>query len=337
MLMAAGLGTRLRPFSDRIAKPLVPLMGVPCAQFAVDALISAGAGNIVANIHHLPESTSEGMQALDLHGARLQLSDESSELLGSAGGVRQALGLLGDGPFFSANADVLCSIDWSALGRAHARLRSQWGVSMTLALMPIPRDAAEDYRAISLDPSGTRITGLGGKGRTGMMYVGCAVFEREAYAMLKPGRAAEFVPEVLEPAIRAGRAGAYIMPSDTPWIWMDVGSPQLWWRAHIELIERLETGTLPDAWRRRIESAAIRRGQRMWVGRHLRGRLDLSDSAGPLFWDALTVDRLHPRGSIHLSPGMVVYGEPPAEAGGAGIGALGFWSPVDPLRVPGVS
>jgi MurNAc alpha-1-phosphate uridylyltransferase len=336
MLMAAGLGTRLRPFSDRIAKPLVPVMGVPCAQFVVDALATAGVTRLVANVHHLPDATRQGLESLDLHGTELLVSDESDRLLGSAGGVRKALDLLGEGPFFAANADVLCSIDWGALARAHARLRSQWGVTLTLALMPIPPFAGEEYREIRLTPDGSRITGLGDKGKSGLMYVGCAVFEASCFAHIPVGRPAELVPEVLEPAIRSGSAGAFVMDPGTPWLWMDVGSPQLWWRAHVELIERMETASLPKPWRVRIERAAIRRGQRIWTGRHLAGRMDWSDSSGPCFWDALMMDRLHPRGKPALAPGMIVYGEPPAEGARSGIGALGFWSPVDPLKVPGV-
>ncbi|MFN7686083.1 MAG: NDP-sugar synthase [Oligoflexia bacterium] len=326
--MAAGVGTRLRPFSERLAKPLVPVLGVPCAQFAIDLLLEAGVQTIVANVHHLPDSTRQGLESLDLGGARLVVSDESSELLGSAGGIRKALAHLEGGPFFIANADVLCSLDWAALGRRHQLLKKKWGVGLTLALMPISKDAKEDYREIRLDEQSERIVGLGTRSRSGLMYVGCAVVEPELFRNLSPEKNLEFVPEILEPAIRSGVAGAYVMPPQDSWLWLDVGSPHLWWRAHMELMERLETAGVPRVWRHRIERVAVRRGPMIWTGRELARRLDLSDSEGPLYWGASGIGKLNPKGPIRLDSGSVIYGEPCPQARGAGISAMGFWAQV---------
>ena len=325
--MAAGLGTRLRPFSDRIAKPLMPVLGVPSAQFSVDALVSAGVKTIVANVHHLPESTRDGLLGLDLAGAEMGISDESAELLGSAGGIRKALDRFGDEPFFICNADVLCSMDWAALGRMHTRLRDQWGIRMTLALMPIPKNAAESYRAILLNESGEKIAGLGPKSSTGYMYVGCAVVEPELFRPLSPNEPHEFVPEVLEPAIQKGKVGAYLMPEHQSWSWMDIGSPELWWRAHMELLGRLEVGDLPQTWLDRIHQAAVRRAPLVWTGREIQGRLDSTQLAAPLFWGTLQGDlsagHALERGK-QLGPGAVIYGEPLADCDRPGVSALGF-------------
>src|SRR4051812_48037749 len=109
MLMAAGLGTRLRPFTDRYSKPMLPLLGSPMAAFAYDAVRAAGVEKVVANVHHLAAATEAGLFALrEPGGPRIEISDESSLLLGSAGGLRQAAPKLG-GPFFLVNGDVLCS------------------------------------------------------------------------------------------------------------------------------------------------------------------------------------------------------------------------------------
>src|SRR5690349_9521799 len=96
MLMTAGLGTRLRPFTDLLPKPLLPLMGIPMAQFALDALAEAGVEKVVANVHHLPEKLRESLPGLATQAGikELRLSDETQELLGSAGGMRNALPLL---------------------------------------------------------------------------------------------------------------------------------------------------------------------------------------------------------------------------------------------------
>src|SRR4051812_25270596 len=110
MVMAAGLGIRLRPFTEATTKALLPLMGIPMAQFAMDTLIGCGVGTIVANVHHHSIRARTGLMALDYQGASLKVSDESHHLLGSAGGIRHALDNLGQGPFFLANADVLCDV-----------------------------------------------------------------------------------------------------------------------------------------------------------------------------------------------------------------------------------
>jgi NDP-sugar pyrophosphorylase family protein len=60
MLMAAGLGTRLRPFTEMEPKPLLPVMGIPMAQFAVDALVATGVRHVVANVHFKPERARAG-------------------------------------------------------------------------------------------------------------------------------------------------------------------------------------------------------------------------------------------------------------------------------------
>lgn len=325
--MAAGLGSRLRPFSDHVTKPLIPVMGVPCAQFAIDGLVVAGVARVVANIHHLADATRAGLSELDLLGSELLLSDESSELLGSGGGIAKALPLLGKDPFFISNADALCSLDWAALGRAHQRLRSKWGVALTLAVMPIPRDAEEPYRELKIDATFERLRGLGEKTRDGsrdaQMYIGCAVVEPELLATLPGDKPFEFVPSILLPAIASGRAGVHRFEG---W-WLDVGSPATWWRAHMKILAGLETGQVPEIWRERIERTAKRVAPQCWVSRRARPAADPAVLSAPLYWDPLAADAGRSPVPHALGPGAVVYGEAPSHAEGPGIGAFGLWSP----------
>src|SRR5688500_7784184 len=99
MLMTAGLGTRLRPFTEIAPKHLLPVMGVPMAQFAVDLLARFGVSRIVCNVHHRADLAVPALKALE-HGpgTSIEISDESQLLLGSAGGIRKALPLLGRDP-----------------------------------------------------------------------------------------------------------------------------------------------------------------------------------------------------------------------------------------------
>jgi len=225
MLMAAGLGTRLRPFTTLEPKALLPLMGVPMAQFAIDAAVAAGVKRIVANVHHHAEQTRAGLEQLERGDAQLRISDESNELLGSAGGLRQALReFRADEPFYLLNADVLCDLDLKALARTHRRLRDRHGVRMTLAIFPQPplepgERQSEAYREILFDGSRGLVTGLGEKAFGRPYFVGAAVIEPEALGDVPAQGPAEFVPTMLQPAITVGKAGVHLASGR----WHDVG------------------------------------------------------------------------------------------------------------------
>lgn len=330
MLMAAGLGTRLRPFTELEPKALLPLIGVPMAQFALDSLASAGVERVVANVHHLSERATSGLRALDLAGAELILSDESAELLGSAGGLRLAAPhFKKDQPFFLLNADVLCDVDLNALARAHRRLHAQHGVRITLTVFMQPplepgETQREAYREIFFDRDSGLVMGLGQKRLGRPFFVGAAVIEPDALLGLPSQGPAEFVPKLLEPAIRDGRAGVYF----TQGRWHDVGSPALWLQTHVALLKALETGRLSSQWRRRIEKSNYRIAPESWVSQGTPGRL-LSTArwSGPTYWNPLhDQTALPPR---DFGPRAVLYGTAQGlgkpDALSDGIGYRGVW------------
>src|SRR5258707_6036666 len=105
MVLAAGLGVRMRPLTDRIPKPLVRVAGRALLDHVLDKLGDAGVSQAVVNVHYLPD------QIIDHTAARVRprviISDERNEVLGTGGGVVKALPLLGQAPFFHVNADTL--------------------------------------------------------------------------------------------------------------------------------------------------------------------------------------------------------------------------------------
>src|SRR6195256_6186936 len=105
MVLAAGLGVRMRPLTDRMPKPLVRVAGRALLDHVLDKLVDAGAPEAVVNVHYLPD------QIIDHTAARTRpraiISDERDEVLGTGGGVVKALPLLGQAPFFHVNADTL--------------------------------------------------------------------------------------------------------------------------------------------------------------------------------------------------------------------------------------
>ena len=226
MVLAAGLGTRLKPFTERFPKPLIPLHGVPCMEYALLSLSKAGITNVVVNVHAHPEQLRKYLSSSPIPGLRLSESDESDLLLGSAGGLKKAQPFFRGQPFFSMNADVFHLAPLDALKERHFQLKRDHGVVMTLLLASgsVLREQEGQYREIHVDEGRGLITGLGEKKSKVPFFTGSAIFEPEAFDPVPVGRPAEFVPEVLEPAIRAGKVG--FLYSDA--LWLDIGSPELW-------------------------------------------------------------------------------------------------------------
>jgi MurNAc alpha-1-phosphate uridylyltransferase len=105
MVLAAGLGLRMRPLTDRMPKPLVRVAGRALLDHALDKLADAGVRDAVVNVHYLPDQIIDHIAARAL--PHVIISDERDVVLGTGGGVVKALPLLGNAPFFHVNADTL--------------------------------------------------------------------------------------------------------------------------------------------------------------------------------------------------------------------------------------
>ena len=105
MVLAAGLGLRMRPLTDILPKPLVRVAGQPLLDHVLDKLGSAGVTEAVVNVHYLPDQIIEHTKGRSR--PRVVISDERDRALGTGGGVVKALPLLGDAPFFHVNSDTM--------------------------------------------------------------------------------------------------------------------------------------------------------------------------------------------------------------------------------------
>jgi mannose-1-phosphate guanylyltransferase len=146
MVLAAGLGTRLRPLTYEINKPMVPVLDRPVMAHIVDLLDRHGFQETIANLHYFPESIR------DYFGERLSYRHEP-ELLGTAGGVRGCAEFFGEQPFLVISGDALTDID---LGAFAARHREAGGVA-TLAVRKVAD--TREYGVVLHDRAG-RITGF---------------------------------------------------------------------------------------------------------------------------------------------------------------------------------
>ena len=113
MVLAAGLGKRMRPITDTLPKPLVPVAGRTLLDWGLDKLAEGGVTRAVVNVHYLPDQIVAHVAKRER--PTILISDESAELLDSAGGIVQALHLLGESPFFILNADTF----WIDRGRSN--------------------------------------------------------------------------------------------------------------------------------------------------------------------------------------------------------------------------
>ncbi|MDX1484622.1 MAG: nucleotidyltransferase family protein [Alphaproteobacteria bacterium] len=153
MVLAAGLGTRLRPITDALPKPLVEVAGRTILDRALDALLDAGVERCVVNTHYLAPMIEAHLAGRTM--PHCELSHEE-HLLDTGGGVARALPALGPDPFFVVNADILW--DEGPAGAALARLAAAFDAArMDALLLMVPRSRAVGYDGpgdFSVDDSG---------------------------------------------------------------------------------------------------------------------------------------------------------------------------------------
>jgi NDP-sugar pyrophosphorylase family protein len=119
MILAAGLGTRLKPLTDDKPKALVELAGKPMLQWAIEKLTDAGINEIVINIHHYPDQILSFLRQKKNFGIQIHISDERDLLLDSGGGIKKAEPFLAGHPFLVYNVDVITDLDLRAMAAAH--------------------------------------------------------------------------------------------------------------------------------------------------------------------------------------------------------------------------
>ena len=158
--MAAGLGTRLRPLTHEIPKPLVPVANRPIMEHILELLAGQDMREVVANLHWFGDTVRDRFGDGSELGIELTYSEEE-KLLGTAGGVRNVRSFFGDDPFTVLAADALTDIDLQALTRTHER--NDW--IATLAVKRVTDDQRVRGRRHGLRRARAGIPGEAGAGR----------------------------------------------------------------------------------------------------------------------------------------------------------------------------
>jgi len=216
MVLAAGLGKRMRPITDRIPKPLVEIAGRTLLDRGLDALAEAGVDRAIVNVHYLPDQIIRHLDGRK--SPRISISDERDRLLDSAGGIVKALPLIGDAPFYVLNADTF----WIDAGRSNlGRLALEWDATrMDILLMLCERLQATGHSGgtdFLIDADGRLARAKGDP--TGLIYAGAAILHPRIFDRAKPEP--HSLNRYFDEAIEAGRL--FGMRLDGSWI--TVGTP----------------------------------------------------------------------------------------------------------------
>jgi MurNAc alpha-1-phosphate uridylyltransferase len=186
MVLAAGLGTRMRPITDSLPKPLVAIAGKPMLDHALDRLAAAGIARAIVNVHHLADKVEAHLQQRP--GApSITISDERPLLLETGGGVKHALPLLGEKPFVVMNSDSL----WIEGPRSNiARLQAAFDaqrMDMLLLLAPTASALGYDGRGDFTMAGDGKLARRAERVVAPFVYAGVGVFQPKLFAETPDG------------------------------------------------------------------------------------------------------------------------------------------------------
>ena len=132
MILAAGLGTRLKPFTDKHPKALAPVNGKTVLQRNVEFLQQYGIREVIVNVHHFAGQIIQAVSENKGWGSNIEISDESSEVLETGGGIKKASRFFEPGkPFVVINADILTNLDLKAMIQAHEQEKPMGTLAVT--------------------------------------------------------------------------------------------------------------------------------------------------------------------------------------------------------------
>jgi mannose-1-phosphate guanylyltransferase len=232
LVLAGGEGTRLRPLTYTVAKPVLPLVGRPHIAYVIDWLARHGVDDVIVSCGHLAEGMRNALDELEL-GVRIRFAEEP-DARGTAGAIRFAEDMLSD-RFFVLNGDVLCDLDLTAQVKQH----ESTGARATIALYPV--EDPTGYGLVHRHDDG-EITEFLEKPEpdqidTDEINAGAYLLERSVLDEIPPDRAVSIEREVFPRLIGNGLYGIR-----QEGYWIDIGTPERFLEANWDILEgRVET------------------------------------------------------------------------------------------------
>ncbi len=227
VVLVGGEGTRLRPLTETVPKPLLPLVDRPILGHLLDHLVAHGVREVIMSSPYLEETFHPFIEARASEPAITWVTER--EALGTGGAIVSVLTHLGGEPFFALNGDILTDLDLTAMLARHRERRA----AVTIALHHV-----EDARAFGLvapDPAG-RITEFREKppdAVPGDINAGTYVLDPSALGAWPTGTRLSIETEIFPALIESGAA---VFGFETDAYWLDLGTPEQYLRAHVDLL-----------------------------------------------------------------------------------------------------
>lgn len=308
MILAAGKGTRLRPLTYELPKPMIPILGKPVMEYLVEQLAAHGFNNIMVNVSHLPEAIESyfgdgrrwGVNIGYSFEGRIEKGQVVSQPLGSAGGIKRIHEFNGffDDTFLVVCGDAIFDLDLTAVLRKHW----QSGAAASIMVNRVSPDRVSNYGVVRCDERG-RITSFrekppAGEAKSNLVNTGICLFE----------------PEILEqiPSAEVYDVGAQLLPRlikkkipfhaiEQPFHWVDIGRLSDYWSA----IQQLMRGAL-----RSVDMPGREVLPGVWTGLNVKVDWDDVLFEGPVYIGANS--RIEAGCEIHgptwISPGCYLQG-----------------------------
>ncbi len=233
VVLVGGEGTRLRPITETIPKPLVPLMNRPSLDHVLDHLARHGVHEVVLSSSYLESTFHAFIEAR--HGDPAIVWITEAEPLGTGGAIVNALEHLGAEPFVALNGDILTDLDLSAMAAFHR----DRGAAATIALHHV--DDARPYGLVPTEPDGRVIEfrEKPAERMPGDVNAGTYILDPSALAGWSRDESLSIERQIFPSLIDAGRP-VYGFPSAA--YWLDLGTPESYLRAHFDILEGRVTG-----------------------------------------------------------------------------------------------
>ena len=233
MILAAGFGTRLRPLTETVPKPMVPVLNRPLLERTIELLRQANIQDIAVNAHHLPEQIIAHFGDGSKFGVHLHFSIEK-KILGTAGGIKAAQDFLGGGPFLVINSDILVDIDLARVLEFHQEKRS------CLTLVVREDDSPKKYAPIETLPDGRvgRFIGASSPNATDdtrrVMFTGIQIMEPEIFSRIPAGKFFGTTEHVFPGMIEEGLPVFGYLHKD---YWIDMGNREQYLQVHKDALD----------------------------------------------------------------------------------------------------
>jgi mannose-1-phosphate guanylyltransferase len=238
VILVGGEGTRLRPVTSRVPKPVAPVVERPFVAYILDNLARHGVEKAVFSTGFLAEAIEAVIGDGSGYGLEVAYAIEA-EPLGTAGAIANCRPLLDAGSFYVFNGDVLSDVDLSALAATHAAK----GGASTIFLTPV--DDPRRYGLVELRQDGAVASFLEKPGEwqgTALINAGVYVLEPEVLEMIPRGRLFSIERGVFPKLAAAGSLYGYIDQG----YWRDIGTPDSYLQAHFDILERQVDTSVAD-------------------------------------------------------------------------------------------